>query len=145
MLTQGGGKAVPRTAGGGPQAPGPSPVSAIVLDTLTDHLATYPQGPDGLIFTTDKGHAVRRNSFGEMWRKAARAAGLPDGTGMHDLRHFFASVSDSPGPQRQGRPGPPGSRHRAGNPGYLQPPLARRRDRKRIGESFPVCGHQLGR
>ncbi len=68
------------------------PVSAIVLDTLTDHLATYPQGPDGLIFTNDKGQAIRRNSFGEMWRKAARAAGLREGTGMHDLRHTYASL-----------------------------------------------------
>ena len=48
MLMQDGGKAVPRTAGGGPQAPGPSPVSAVVLDTLAAHLTVDPQGPEGL-------------------------------------------------------------------------------------------------
>ncbi len=27
-----------------------------------------------------------------MWRKAAKVAGLPVGTGMHDLRHTYASL-----------------------------------------------------
>jgi integrase-like protein len=35
---------------------------------------------------------VQRNSFGECWRVAVKAAGLPKGTRFHHLRHFYAST-----------------------------------------------------
>ena len=68
------------------------PVPQVVLDALAAHLAAYTSGLEGLVFTNDKGEAIRRTSFGEMWRKAAKVAGLPVGTGMHDLRHTYASL-----------------------------------------------------
>lgn len=35
---------------------------------------------------------MRRSSFGDRWRAAVEAAGLPTGTRFHDLRHFYASA-----------------------------------------------------
>lgn len=41
-------------------------------------------------------HAIAANDFNrDYWKKALKAVGLPHGryeNGMHDLRHFFASV-----------------------------------------------------
>lgn len=38
------------------------------------------------------GCTVQRNAFGDFWRTAVKAAGLPQDTRFHDLRHFYASV-----------------------------------------------------
>jgi integrase len=35
---------------------------------------------------------VRRSSFGDVWRAAVKAAGAPHGTGIHQLRHYYASL-----------------------------------------------------
>jgi integrase len=35
---------------------------------------------------------VRRSSFGDVWRAAVKAAGAPLGTGIHQLRHYYASL-----------------------------------------------------
>lgn len=68
------------------------PLPNVVLDALAHHLATYPRGPDGLIFTDDRGRPIRRNRMGETWARAVAAAGLPKGTGFHALRHYYASL-----------------------------------------------------
>jgi len=46
-----------------------------------------------LIFTSQRGGAVNRNSFNHAWRAALDAAGIPRGreNGYHVLRHTFAS------------------------------------------------------
>jgi len=54
------------------------------------HMA-YPVGADGLVFRLE-GKPITRQAFGHVWRPAARAAGLPAGTGMHSLRHYYASL-----------------------------------------------------
>jgi integrase len=66
------------------------PLPQIVLDALAAHLAAYPA--DDLVFVNENGHATRRSAFGSTWRAAVRAAGAPDGTGFHALRHFYASL-----------------------------------------------------
>ena len=38
------------------------------------------------------GKPITRQAFGHLWRPAARAAGLPAGTGLHALRHYYASL-----------------------------------------------------
>jgi site-specific recombinase XerD len=58
---------------------------------LAAHLATYPAGESGLVFTLD-GEPITRPAFGHVWRPAAAKAGIPPGTGMHALRHFYASL-----------------------------------------------------
>ena len=68
------------------------PMPAVVTDELAAHLSAYGPGPEDLVFTNLKGHPLRRNSFGEVWHRAAEPAGLPAGTTFHDLRHFYASL-----------------------------------------------------
>jgi len=48
-----------------------------------------------LLFVTPSGKPLRRGAFNaDVWTPARRAAGIPDGkdTGMHQLRHHYASV-----------------------------------------------------
>lgn len=68
------------------------PLPDVVLDALSAHLATFGEGPDRLIFTDDAQAPIRRTRFSEVWRPAAKVAGIPSGTGYHALRHFYASL-----------------------------------------------------
>ncbi|MFC6286817.1 tyrosine-type recombinase/integrase [Nocardioides sp. GCM10027113] len=68
------------------------PLPVVVVDALAAHLAAYPAGPDGLVFTQSNGDPWTRQRFGHVWRPAARAAGLPVGSGLHGLRHYYASL-----------------------------------------------------
>lgn len=67
------------------------PLPQVVVDALAAHLAAYPPGPDGLVFTVG-GEPVTRQAFGHIWRPAAKVAKLPAGTGLHALRHYYASL-----------------------------------------------------
>jgi integrase len=84
------------------------PLPATVVDELAAHLKRWPaveqpvlrQRPSGelvessaaFVFTADNGRPIRRNRFGDVWRPAARAAGVAEGGGYHELRHFYASL-----------------------------------------------------
>ena len=68
------------------------PMPTIVGEALAQHLATYPAGQDGLIFTTPTGAPVRRTTFWDEWRRTVKAAGMAKGTRFHELRHFYASL-----------------------------------------------------
>jgi len=62
---------------------------AIVVDTLAGHLEGYPP-VDDMVWTTERGHLLRRGSFGRIWRKAvAESVGAP--CRVHDLRHTHAA------------------------------------------------------
>lgn len=67
------------------------PLPQVVVDALAAHLAAFPPGPDGLVFTLES-EPVTRQAFGRVWAPAAKAAGLPAGTGLHLLRHYYASL-----------------------------------------------------
>lgn len=67
------------------------PLPQVVVDALAEHVATFPLGRDGLVFTLD-GEPITRQLFGHVWRPAARAAGIPQGKGVHLLRHYYASL-----------------------------------------------------
>ena len=67
------------------------PLPQVVVDALAAHLAAYPSGPDGLVFTI-AGKPITRSVFGHKWRAAVNAAGLPAGTGFHAMRHYYASL-----------------------------------------------------
>jgi integrase len=43
------------------------------------------------VFTLS-GRPITRSVFGHKWRAAVEASGLPDGTGFHALRHYYASL-----------------------------------------------------
>jgi integrase len=69
------------------------PAPQIVLDAIAGHLATYPAGQDGAVFTTTTGTPLGHVYYGHnLFRKAVASAGLPEGTTSHDLRHHFASL-----------------------------------------------------
>ena len=90
------------TLGSGPPEIGPPkteasmrvvPLPAVVIDELARHLAAYPVGRSGLIFTGPDGEPLRRSRFSErVWRPAARSVGLAPKVGMHSLRHYYASL-----------------------------------------------------
>jgi integrase len=67
------------------------PVPSVVLEALTAHLQRFGAGRDGLVFTHESGGPIRRNRAGEVWRAAAKGAGV-EGRSFHDLRHYCASV-----------------------------------------------------
>jgi integrase len=69
------------------------PADDWVLTAVTAHLQRYGPGrPSGVIVTNAAGRIAQRNSFGDCWRTAVKAARLPAGTRYHDLRHFYASA-----------------------------------------------------
>lgn len=67
------------------------PLPRVVVEALAAHLAAFPPGEDGLLFTGASGQRLRRSAFGETWRRACEQAGVVGFT-MHDLRHFYASL-----------------------------------------------------
>ncbi|MEO5841229.1 MAG: tyrosine-type recombinase/integrase [Acidimicrobiales bacterium] len=67
------------------------PLPTVVTEALAAHLAKFPPGDNGLIFTSAMGEPLRRTKFSETWRAAVKAAGVPDAN-FHGLRHFYASM-----------------------------------------------------
>src|SRR5690606_8368334 len=69
------------------------PLPRVVIDALNEHIATYDVQDGELVFTW-LGHPLTRQKFGHLWRPAAKIAGLTEetGTGMHALRHYYASL-----------------------------------------------------
>lgn len=67
------------------------PLPRVVVEALAAHLAAYPPGESGLVFTNGHGQPLRRSNFNTMWRAATAAAGSP-GLVFHGLRHYYASL-----------------------------------------------------
>jgi integrase len=68
------------------------PLAKAVADALSVHLATYGEGPERLIFTNNDGRPIIRRHFYDSWKRALKAAGLPEDTRFHVLRHTFVSL-----------------------------------------------------
>ena len=68
------------------------PLPSVVGEALAAHIAAYPSGGHGLIFTSVAGQPLRRSTFWDTWRRAVEAAGMPVGLRFHELRHFYASL-----------------------------------------------------
>ncbi|MFM8860912.1 MAG: tyrosine-type recombinase/integrase, partial [Acidimicrobiia bacterium] len=68
------------------------PLPEVVADALAQHLAKYPPGDDGLIFSTVMGGPLVRSRVGAMWDAGRRAKVVPAWSTFHDLRHFYASL-----------------------------------------------------
>jgi len=73
------------------------PLSQVVVDALTQHLARWPTNPDGLVFRTKLDRPIGRTTFSDMWRKAVGPLDVPLDHGYHELRHFYASLLISHG------------------------------------------------
>jgi integrase len=68
------------------------PLPQVVVDALAAHLADFPAGEDGAVFTEHDGGLLYRDKVTRAFRNAAKAAGAPAGTRMHSLRHYYASL-----------------------------------------------------
>lgn len=80
----------------------------ITADALRAHLGRFPVVPAEvedetdprrpvtrlarLLFTREDGRPIHRADWSYIWRPAVKAAGLPEGFGLRDLRHYFATV-----------------------------------------------------
>ena len=121
-------------AGGGPYLAPPKteasrrtiPLPNVVVAALAAHLAAFPVGPDGLVFTNDKGEGIRRPlqcglaQSDRRGRPTARPR-LPRAAPLlRQPAHLARRVG-------QGRPGPPRPRQRQRDAGHLLPPLAGQR------------------
>lgn len=61
----------------------------VVAEELARHLARYGEGPQRLIFRSATDHPLRRSTWSDAFRAAAKAVGVTAST--HDLRHYCAS------------------------------------------------------
>lgn len=67
------------------------PIADVTVKRLARHVAQFPP-VDGLLFTTSQRGAVTREVFGKAWRPAAEGIGMPKDKGLHQVRHFYASL-----------------------------------------------------
>jgi integrase len=69
------------------------PLPQVVITALNDHIATFKVGERDLMFTLE-GEGITRQRFGHMFRPVGAKVGLTEetGTGMHALRHYYASL-----------------------------------------------------
>ncbi len=68
-----------------------------IIPELDTHLATFGQpGPNGLVFTGDKGGPLRDHVWQTKWTKARRTVGRPD-LHFHDLRHVANTLTAASG------------------------------------------------
>lgn len=68
------------------------PLPQVVLDALAAHLAEFPAGEHGAVFTEPGGGLLYRDHVTRAFRAAVATAGAPPGTGQHALRHYYASL-----------------------------------------------------
>jgi integrase len=68
------------------------PLPAVVVHALVAHLKAFPAEPDDFVFQDPKGGAIVATRFMDSaWRPARKAVGLSS-TGLHALRHTYASL-----------------------------------------------------
>ena len=78
------------------------PLGPLVLNTLREWKLKCPMGEQGLVFPTGSGRIMRHNDIMRAFKSVVRAAGLLDAegkpkyTGLHSLRHFYASWCINP-------------------------------------------------
>jgi len=69
------------------------PLPRMVGEALAAHMATYPDRPDtDELFVHAGGDTWSAQYYSTVIRRGVKAAGLPEGTTSHDLRHHYASV-----------------------------------------------------
>lgn len=68
------------------------PLPGVVVAALAAHVAAFPPGEHGLLFTDPDGSPLHRDRVTRAFRRAVQAAGAPEATRLHDVRHFYASL-----------------------------------------------------
>lgn len=67
------------------------PLAASYCDVVAEHLARYGTGTDGLVFCGRDGRPIRMGALTDHIGPRMRAQGLPKGSGLHCLRHYYIS------------------------------------------------------
>lgn len=71
-----------------------APMPDFLQKAITEHAAEFRLGDADVLCRTSRGTLFRRDYFNRhIWKPAIKAAGLPEDTTFHDLRHTFASTS----------------------------------------------------
>ncbi|MEO3863719.1 site-specific integrase [Acrocarpospora sp. B8E8] len=69
------------------------PLPDLVIAALAEHIAEYGTGPEGLIFTSERGHALNYKNFrARVWVKTLAAMEPSEEATFHTLRHTYASL-----------------------------------------------------
>lgn len=68
------------------------PLPTMVAEALAAHMAEYPPGKDGSVFTARHGGPFGHTYVEKEFKAAVKASKLPVSTTPHDCRHHFASV-----------------------------------------------------
>jgi integrase len=63
-----------------------------VAEELARHLAAFPPGPDGLVFTSPQGKPLNYHNFRRRWDRAVERVGMGPMT-PHDLRHSGVALA----------------------------------------------------
>ncbi len=84
-----------------PKAKARIPVHESVIETIAAHLMQFGKGEDGVIFSAESGKKLRYSNFRRRTSvpAVAKVAGLPSKTGVHALRHTYASILGECGEQ----------------------------------------------
>lgn len=67
------------------------PLADAVVEALAAHIAEHGTGEHGLLLHGPEGGPLRKQRFGNTWRKVRSATNLPAAR-FHDTRHTYASV-----------------------------------------------------
>ncbi len=68
------------------------PLPADLVEALAAHIAEYSTGPEGLVFTSPYGGALKVTTFNSgPWAAAVEKSEAPQGMTFHWLRHYYAS------------------------------------------------------
>jgi integrase len=70
----------------------PIPLPQFVAEALAAHIQEFPPLADGSLFYNTIGRTWTTSHYGKVLGGNAVAAGAPEGTTSHDLRHHYASV-----------------------------------------------------
>ena len=69
-----------------------------VADLVAEHVELFvDDDPEALIFTAVKGSPLVNRYFAPYWKRALRAAELPESTRFHDLRHLAGTSAATAG------------------------------------------------
>ena len=68
------------------------PVEVEIWDRTNPDRRKHHRRKARLMFTSIAGRPIHRATWTYMWGPAARTASIPKGTGLHCLRHYFATL-----------------------------------------------------
>lgn len=68
------------------------PLPQVVVDSLAAHIAQFGTGVEEMLFTAIDGLMLNRDYVTRSFGRAAVKAKAPEGTVLHSLRHYYASL-----------------------------------------------------